>query len=384
MKMRQHKILAQTLFILFVINFALAAPAAVRERPDHDANVTRDVTAASQKRWDPPDEGDSTNVPGAGNALPPGARPPSTPQPPPSARPPGAPQLIPGSSDWVQRVSMAPYSPQAQPLSALPPVIQRPSALESPLRVPALGPRPLRFKPLLQRPPGAPSSSAPTPGLQRQRPSVLPSRLRLPSARPPNTGDLYQQMRTAMQVAREAYIIDLWRAQQPQAHQYPGSSTGNVLPSPRPPTSSQLRPGFSGMRVGSMPGASSSTPLPPSTPASQPGPSKARPPGFPANPGASSSTGYQPSPGVMQETHSVPSAEDQPKPGVMQETHPAPSMEDQPNPGAKPETHSAPTTEDLPPDFWEGVWKDLPGAFKEAFSKSNIKPRTFHHQDDTC
>ena len=115
-----------------------------------------------------------------------------------------------------------------------------------------------------------------------------------------------------------------------------------------------------------MPEAGSSIPLPPSTPASQPGPIEDRPSGFPANPGASSSTGYQPSPGVMQETHSVPSAEDQP------------------NPEAKQETHSAPSTEDLPPDFWDGVWKDLPSAFKDAFSKSGIKPRIFHRQDDTC
>jgi hypothetical protein len=50
--MRQHKILTRTLLLLSIINFALAAPAAVRERPEVrlDANVTRNVTAASQKR----------------------------------------------------------------------------------------------------------------------------------------------------------------------------------------------------------------------------------------------------------------------------------------------------------------------------------------------
>ncbi len=71
--MRQHKILTRTLLILSIINFALAAPVAVRERPEVrlDANGTRNVTAASQKRWDPLDEGGSTNVPGPDHAPPP-------------------------------------------------------------------------------------------------------------------------------------------------------------------------------------------------------------------------------------------------------------------------------------------------------------------------
>jgi len=76
MKMRQHKILTWTLLILSIINFALAAPAAVRERPKVrlDANVTRNVTAASQKRWDPVDNSDfggSPNIPGPDYATPP-------------------------------------------------------------------------------------------------------------------------------------------------------------------------------------------------------------------------------------------------------------------------------------------------------------------------
>jgi hypothetical protein len=63
--MRQHNILTRTLLILSFINFALAAPAAVRGRPEVrlDANVTRNVTAVSQKRQDTLDEGGSTNVP---------------------------------------------------------------------------------------------------------------------------------------------------------------------------------------------------------------------------------------------------------------------------------------------------------------------------------
>jgi hypothetical protein len=72
--MRQHKILTRTLLILSVISFALAAPVAVRERPEVrlGANVTRNVTAASEKRWDPLDEGpESTNVPGPDHAPPP-------------------------------------------------------------------------------------------------------------------------------------------------------------------------------------------------------------------------------------------------------------------------------------------------------------------------
>ena len=64
-------ILTRTLLILFIINFALAAPVAVRERPEVrlGANVKRDVTAAPQKRWDPLDEGEPTDVPRAGYAL---------------------------------------------------------------------------------------------------------------------------------------------------------------------------------------------------------------------------------------------------------------------------------------------------------------------------
>ena len=353
MKIRQHKILTQTLLILFIINFTLAAPAAVRERPDLDANVTRDVTAASQKRWDPLDEGASTNVPRAGDELPPGSPPPSAP--PPSAPSPGEPP----------------------PPLRFRPILPRPSSGPSPsgplLPVPARRParRPVR-RPLRSRPPSTPPT-----GLQ---PSS--ARLRRPSTRPPSAedpSDLWQQVRTAITVARLDYINSL---QPPPEH--PESSTGGVLSSPRLTTTVRLGPGLSHLREGSMPGASSSTHLPPSTLASQPGPSEDHfpsPPGISANPVTSSPTGYQPaSPGAEQQTHSVPSAEDQPNPG-MQETHSVPSAEDQPNPGAMEETHS---TEDMPPGFWDDVWKDLPGTFKDAFSKSNIKPRIFHHQDDTC
>jgi hypothetical protein len=50
--MRQHKILTRTLLILSILNFALAAPVAVREGFEVrlDANVTRNVTTASQNR----------------------------------------------------------------------------------------------------------------------------------------------------------------------------------------------------------------------------------------------------------------------------------------------------------------------------------------------
>src|SRR6266852_5049421 len=73
--MRQHKILTRTLFILSIINLALAAPVAVRERPEGrlGANVTRNVTAASQKRWDPLADGELPlpNVAGSDHAPPP-------------------------------------------------------------------------------------------------------------------------------------------------------------------------------------------------------------------------------------------------------------------------------------------------------------------------
>src|SRR6266849_6435728 len=71
--MRQHKILTRTLLILSIINFALTAPVAVQRRPEVrlDANASRKVTAASQKRQDSLDKrGSSTNVPGPDNAPP--------------------------------------------------------------------------------------------------------------------------------------------------------------------------------------------------------------------------------------------------------------------------------------------------------------------------
>ena len=63
--MRQHKILTRTLLILSIINFALAAPVAMRGRPEVHlyANVTSNVTAASQKRGDSSGKEGSTNVP---------------------------------------------------------------------------------------------------------------------------------------------------------------------------------------------------------------------------------------------------------------------------------------------------------------------------------
>ena len=63
--MRQHKILIRAILVLSIISFALAAPVAVRGRPEVrlDANVTRNVTAASRERRgsDESDEGESTN-----------------------------------------------------------------------------------------------------------------------------------------------------------------------------------------------------------------------------------------------------------------------------------------------------------------------------------
>ena len=55
--MRQLKILTRTLLILSIIGFALAAPAAARDRPEgrFDVDITSSVAAASQKRWDPLD-----------------------------------------------------------------------------------------------------------------------------------------------------------------------------------------------------------------------------------------------------------------------------------------------------------------------------------------
>ena len=124
MKIRQHKILTRTLLILFIINFALAAPVAVRERPEVrlDANVKTDVSAAPQKRWDPLDEGGSTDVPRAGYALLPSAPPSGTP----------LPSL--DSTDWGQGVSTELSEPTPRPPGPWPL-----SATLSGLRPPVLG-----------------------------------------------------------------------------------------------------------------------------------------------------------------------------------------------------------------------------------------------------
>jgi hypothetical protein len=72
--MRQHKVLTWSLLVLSIINFALAAPAAVvrgRLEVRLDANVTRNVTTPLQKRWDSLDGRGSPNVPEPDHALPP-------------------------------------------------------------------------------------------------------------------------------------------------------------------------------------------------------------------------------------------------------------------------------------------------------------------------
>ena len=63
--MQQHKILTWTLLILSIINFAPAAPVAVREGPEVriDATVTRSVTATPQKRGSGESPLPNVNVP---------------------------------------------------------------------------------------------------------------------------------------------------------------------------------------------------------------------------------------------------------------------------------------------------------------------------------
>ena len=63
--MRQHKILIRTLLILSIFNFALAAPAGVRARPEVHlgVGVIRNVPTASQKRGDPWDWGRTPSEP---------------------------------------------------------------------------------------------------------------------------------------------------------------------------------------------------------------------------------------------------------------------------------------------------------------------------------
>jgi hypothetical protein len=248
--------------------------------------------------------------------------------PPSRTRPPGGLGLVyaPPSRGWPSSSWRRPIAPRPRP------TWPRPIAPWPPSGWPPNARPPSGWPPNVRPPSGWPPNARPPSGWppNARPPSGWPPNARLPGAQPPSpdsTG-LPEKLRTALQAARQQYINNGL-----PSPQRPGSSTGNVPP--EPPTRSQLR-------VGSMPVTGSLTRPPPSTHASQPGPSVDHfptPSGFLANPDTSSSTGNMPSPGV------------------------------------NPETHSAPNSETLPPGFWDDIWKDIPSEFRDDFSKDKIKRR---------
>ena len=323
--MRQHKILTRSLLILSIVNFALAAPVAVRERSGVrlDANVTRNVTAASQKRWDPPsDEGEipSPNLLGTHYSPPPSpdlqaiilelpksdsAPPPATPDIPGSST---GPRLPMGSPQAGGSFSPAPgsWSPNVPESIHEPPQHLYSADLSQTVRK-LLGPPPSGSPPsveladlsqtvrkLLGPPPGLGSTGS----SQKVPPNPTSSRLRVGSK--PVAGSEGRLKRPSgfspkpfpFKLPTEA---ELRLPQSLRPMPVPGSLPP-PLPMPLPPPP---RP---------MPAPGSLLPpLPPSHPG-QPGPSRVPPPGFSVKPGTLSSTGNQPMPpqrpGVDPETHS--------------------------------------------------------------------------------
>ncbi len=265
--MRQHKILTRTLLTLSIINLAFAAPVAVRERHEVrlGANVTRNVTAASQKRWDPLVE----NVPGSDHAPPPS----------------------PDLTDLPQLAEQHRYTDSSRvPLDGLGSLTGSRLPVGS---MPAAG--------SLLPPPEPESWSLNVPGSDH--------------APPPNLDPADVLLQLKEQLAAQQRYIDSLRFPLDS----PGSLTGSRLPvgsmpvanplSLPPPPSESSNPGLSKDRFPSPSGSSTLFPHP-----SQPGPSEGRfagPSGFSVNPdtlSATGSTGNQPtppkSPGADPEIHS--------------------------------------------------------------------------------
>ena len=295
--MQQCQILTWTLLILSIINFALAAPVAVREKPEVHlgAKVTRDVKAVSQKRR----ALDPTNVPEASPASPDST-----------------------DSDIWQIDFSSPYSPEIpesltgwhvpSPGSStnvlrpghVPPAVSTYSTVVTTLR--QIDPRPPHspdisgsltgYPPSLEPPTGSrlPVGSMPVAGshsplLPEGGSTNVPW---LDHAPPPSLDSTSWEelMRSFETVGQHGYT-----GSPPPSPDRPGSLTGSdyVPPSPGLPTGSRLP-------VGSMPVPGSlSSPPPPSSHPSQSGPSEGHspsPPGFSMKPDTSSSAGNQPTP----------------------------------------------------------------------------------------
>jgi hypothetical protein len=185
--MRQHKILTLALLILSIIDFALAAPAAVRWRPG----------VASQKRWDSDDEGE----------LPPLSAPELGHPPPPSPDltevmleiahtyglppTPGSPESLPGSDlTHTDRPPLTPDSSGSLPGSdyVLPPVDHLPppspglEEMLSQISYDGLSPTP--DSPGSQ--PGSDHVLPPNPGSTDMRPQIAPPPGSMPVAGSPS------------------------------------------------------------------------------------------------------------------------------------------------------------------------------------------------------
>lgn len=379
--MQQYNILTRTLLMLSIINFTLSAPVAVREKPGVglDANVTRNMTSASQKRGDSLDESGSTKVPGPDHVLPP------------------SPDL---TDDAIfQLIDFGPpYSPESstghvQPSPISPMGLQLPAGsmpvagslsysppesgsmdVPGPHHAPVQSMDPTDWSELMQHVGfGMAGQHKPTnnpPLAWGESPNMPGSDHALvPSLDSTSWSELMQYVELGMRGQHRQIHSPLppwdqepldWGtldvpgldhvpppspafadilSQIPHADSPPtpdslGSSTGShyVPPSPGPPTVS----------VGPMPVVGSLSPLPPPLPHPNAGPSDDRyPPGF------------EPKPDTLPSAGSTSNQPISPRPE---------------SPGVDPETHSPPNSETFPIEFWD---KFLKGKIKRRISGSD-------------
>ena len=405
--MQQYKMLTRTILMLSIINFTLPAPLPVRERPEVrlDANVARNMTAASQKRGD---SSGSTKVPGPDLALPPS----------------------PDSTDTILRLIDfgPPYSPESSTGYVQPSPIS-PTGSQLPA-----GSMPVAST-LLSSPPEKVSMDVPGPhhtpvptdwsesmqhvgfgmvGQHRQTnnpplgwgelPNLhRPDHTPVPSLDSTPWSELTQYVKSTMEAQHRqihsplppwadsepldwgtlnvpvldhvpppspdfaAILSQIPHADSPPTLDSLGSSTGShyVPPSPGPPTG----------LVGPMPVVGSLSPLPPPLPhPNEPGLSDDRyPPGFEPKPGSSHdrySPGLEPKPDPGPSHDRYPPGFE-PKPNTLPSTGSTGTQPISPQPesqGVDPETHPLLNSETFPIEFWNKLFK---GKVKRRISGSN-------------
>ena len=282
--MRQHKILTRSLLILSIINFALAAPVAVRERSEVrlDADVTRNVPAASQKRRDPAsDEGEIPlpNLPRMLSSLPPS----------PDLQPiilemPKSNSVLPPATPDIPGSSTGPRLPMGSPQAGY------------------LLPTPGSWSPNVPGSIHVPPQHLHTADLSGPRAGSLPPPMLMPLPPPPRPVPVPGSLPPP-----KSMLLPPPRRPMPAPGSLPPLKSMPLPPPPRPMPAPDSLPPPKPMPLPPPPGSLPPPPLPQSHPG-QPGPSRVRPPGFSVKPGTMWSTGNQPippqRPGVDPETYS--------------------------------------------------------------------------------